>query len=104
MDGNESEIRSLRAELKKAEAALKRSKTKDYYKILGMFDLFFLWKIIACRVIADEMLMLMMMSGVSRDCSESEIKKAYRRQSLQHHPDKVCCLFPYSHPRHVDVD
>lgn len=103
MDGNESEIRSLRAELKKAEAALKRSKTKDYYKILGMFDLFFLWKIIACRVIADEMLMLMIMSGVSRDCSESEIKKAYRRQSLQHHPDKVC-LFPYSHPRHVDVD
>lgn len=42
VDGNESEIRSLRAELKKAEAALKRSKTKDYYKILGMFDLFFL--------------------------------------------------------------
>lgn len=29
------DVRSLRAELKKAEAALKRSKTKDYYKILG---------------------------------------------------------------------
>jgi hypothetical protein len=33
--------RSLRVELKKAEAALKRSKTKDYYKILGRFYLMF---------------------------------------------------------------
>ena len=48
-------------ELKKAEAALKRSKTKDYYKILG----------------------------VPRDCGDADIKKAYRRESLKHHPDKV---------------
>lgn len=47
--------------MKKAEAALKRSKTKDYYKILG----------------------------VGRDCGDGEIKKAYRRESLKHHPDKV---------------
>jgi len=51
----------LKSELKKAEAAFKRSKTKDYYKILG----------------------------VSRDCSEADIKKGYRRESLKHHPDKV---------------
>ncbi|KAJ7230506.1 hypothetical protein GGX14DRAFT_583593 [Mycena pura] len=56
----EGEIRALRTELKKAEAALKRSKTKDYYKILG----------------------------VPRDCSEAEIRKGYRRESLKHHPDK----------------
>ncbi|KAJ3500462.1 hypothetical protein NLJ89_g9785 [Agrocybe chaxingu] len=56
----DSDVRALKGELKKAEAALKRSKTKDYYKILG----------------------------VSRDCSEIEIKKAYRRESLKHHPDK----------------
>lgn len=31
----DADVRSLRTELKKAEAALKRSKTKDYYKILG---------------------------------------------------------------------
>lgn len=31
----DADVRSLRVELKKAEAALKRSKTKDYYKILG---------------------------------------------------------------------
>lgn len=59
-EGSDADIRALRAELKKAEAALKRSKTKDYYKILG----------------------------IARDCSEPEIKKAYRRESLKHHPDK----------------
>ncbi|KAF8336009.1 hypothetical protein F5887DRAFT_988267 [Amanita rubescens] len=56
----DGDVRALRTELKKAEAALKRSKTKDYYKILG----------------------------VARDCSEPDIKKAYRRESLKHHPDK----------------
>ncbi|KAG6829473.1 hypothetical protein H0H87_011344 [Tephrocybe sp. NHM501043] len=59
-EATEADIRALRGELKKAEAALKRSKTKDYYKILG----------------------------IARDCSESDIKKAYRRESLKHHPDK----------------
>ncbi|KAG6860002.1 hypothetical protein C0995_000644 [Termitomyces sp. Mi166 len=59
-EGTEADIRALRAELKKAEAALKRSKTKDYYKILG----------------------------VARDASETDIKKAYRKESLKHHPDK----------------
>ena len=39
---------------------MKQSKTKDYYKILG----------------------------VPRDCSEFDLKKAYRRESLKHHPDK----------------
>ena len=67
MEGNstENDVRALQAELKKAEAALKRSKTKDYYKILG----------------------------VARDCGETDIKKAYRRESLKHHPDKV--TFPF---------
>jgi tetratricopeptide (TPR) repeat protein len=58
----DGDVRALRGELKRAEAALKRSKTKDYYKILG----------------------------VPRDCNEADIKKAYRRESLKHHPDKVC--------------
>lgn len=56
----EADIRALKVDLKKAEAALKRSKTKDYYKILGL----------------------------ARECTEIEIKKAYRRESLIHHPDK----------------
>ncbi|KAJ7460673.1 hypothetical protein FB451DRAFT_1096425 [Mycena latifolia] len=62
MDGSagEADVRALKTELKKAEAALKRSKTKDYYKILG----------------------------VARDCTEQEIRKGYRRESLKHHPDK----------------
>jgi DnaJ-class molecular chaperone len=27
--------------------------------------------------------------GVGRECTDAEIKKAYRRESLKHHPDKV---------------
>lgn len=34
-EGSTADEKALKAELKKAEAALKRSKTKDYYKILG---------------------------------------------------------------------
>ncbi|EMD39434.1 hypothetical protein CERSUDRAFT_72582, partial [Gelatoporia subvermispora B] len=59
-EGSDADVRSLRTELKKAEADLKRSKTKDYYKILGL----------------------------TRECTDVEIKKAYRRESLKHHPDK----------------
>ncbi|KAJ1306487.1 hypothetical protein OPQ81_007490 [Rhizoctonia solani] len=54
------EVRSIAEEVKKAEVLLKRSKSKDYYKILN----------------------------VPRDCSDADIKKAYRRESLIHHPDK----------------
>ena len=57
--GNTQKLQEL---LNKAHTLLKRSKTKDYYKILG----------------------------VDRDCSDTDIRKAYRRESLKHHPDKVC--------------
>ncbi|KAF1843608.1 DnaJ-domain-containing protein [Cucurbitaria berberidis CBS 394.84] len=45
----------------KAHTLLKRSKTKDYYKVLG----------------------------VDRDANEREIKKAYRKLSKIYHPDKA---------------
>lgn len=47
--------------LQKAQVALKRSTTKDYYKVLG----------------------------VAHDADERQIKAAYRKLSKQHHPDKA---------------
>lgn len=44
--------------LKNAQLELKKSKRKDYYKILG----------------------------VNKTASEDEIKKAYRKRALMHHP------------------
>lgn len=47
-------------ELRSAELELKKSKRKDYYKILG----------------------------VEKDADASQIKKAYRKAAIVHHPDK----------------
>ncbi|XP_053552320.1 dnaJ homolog subfamily C member 7, partial [Bombina bombina] len=46
--------------LKNAQLELKKSKRKDYYKILG----------------------------VDKNASEDDIKKAYRKRALMHHPDR----------------
>lgn len=52
------EVQSL---MNKAQALLKRSKQKDYYKVLG----------------------------VSRDADDRTLKRAYRQLVKQHHPDKA---------------
>ncbi|XP_065358280.1 dnaJ homolog subfamily C member 7 isoform X1 [Calliphora vicina] len=52
-----AEIKKL---LRDAKFALKKSKRKDYYKILG----------------------------ITRSAGEDEIKKAYRKKALVHHPDR----------------
>lgn len=51
----------VRPLLQNAELELRRSKTKDYYKVLG----------------------------VARDSDERQIKAAYRKLMKQHHPDKA---------------
>lgn len=51
---------NIRKEIREAELELKKSKRKDYYKILG----------------------------VEKDATEADIKKAYRKMAILHHPDK----------------
>lgn len=50
-----------------AKLALKKSKRKDYYKILG----------------------------IDKNASTDDIKKAYRKRAMVHHPGKLenACLF-----------
>lgn len=52
--------RDILARLQKAQRLLKQSKTKDYYKVLG----------------------------VARDADDKTIKRAYRKGTLKSHPDK----------------
>lgn len=51
----------IQEKLQEAQVQLKRSKTKDYYKVLG----------------------------VSKDADEATIKKAYRKATKEFHPDKA---------------
>ncbi|XP_023664980.1 dnaJ homolog subfamily C member 7-like [Paramormyrops kingsleyae] len=52
--------------LKNAQLELKKSKRKDYYKVLG----------------------------VGKNATEDEIKKAYRKRALMHHPDRHSAATP----------
>ena len=70
MDRGNPEVRQL---LQQAKLELKKSKRKDYYKILG----------------------------VSKDANDDEIKKAYRKRALVHHPGKEINLQNYKYFRFI---
>jgi DnaJ homolog subfamily C member 3 len=59
--GQREKTEKVSSMLQKAKIALKRSKTKDYYKVLG----------------------------VANDADEMQIKSAWRKASKKHHPDKA---------------
>lgn len=59
-DGEGEDTRKAKKKVQEAEVALKQSKEKNYYKILGL----------------------------SRTATKQEIKKAYRKLAMEWHPDK----------------
>jgi len=56
-----AQLIEFRRYLEKAKLELKKSKRKDYYKILG----------------------------IQKTSTDDEIKKAYRKRALMHHPGKI---------------
>ena len=64
-DAEGEETQKARLKVKQAEVALKQSKEKNYYKILG----------------------------ISRTANAKEIKKAYRALALEWHPDKNAGMY-----------
>jgi len=58
--GDEVQMKEMKKKLREAQVALKRSKQKDFYKMLSC----------------------------PRDATESEIKKSYRKTALKWHPDR----------------
>ena len=83
---NRGDKHRIKAELEDAEWRAKEegSKEQDHYATLGECSYYVLWGL------HDHRRRMPVSLGLNRICTAVEIKKAYRMQSLKHHPDKVC--------------
>jgi len=96
-DGLEKTEHELAEEIKKAEVLLKRSKEKDYYSTLHYYitskltwtDVRLQRSLVCDAVPFAALVTYRCHAEIERTATDLEIKKAYRKQSLIHHPDKV---------------
>jgi hypothetical protein len=82
--------------LHRAEAALKQSKVKDYYKILGeCADNESCVKVVYLLVSG---FVCLLSPEIPRNADDRDIKRAYRKKALEWHPDKVTEVNMKLHP------